>query len=134
MKFSMGIMWGCLAVLGLVAIIAVAGASGAFAIPCVLMMGVMMWMMMRGMGGRSSPSASAAETAPRPKAPAVRDLDAPLVTSERPLEILERRFAAGEISVEDYQTRREALISGAAERNGAHKDELLTAPGGEGRQ
>ena len=55
MKFSMGIMWGCLAVLGLVAIIAVAGASGAFAIPCVLMMGVMMWMMIRGMGGRSSP-------------------------------------------------------------------------------
>ena len=136
MKFSMGMMWGCLAVLGLVAIIAVAGASGAYAIPCVLMMGVMMWMMMRGMGGRShsSPSASAAETAPRAKASAVRELDELLVTGESPMEILERRFAAGEISVEEYRTRQEALVSGAAERNGAHKDELLAAPGGEGRQ
>ena len=134
MKFSMGMMWGCLAVLSLVAIIAVAGASGAFVIPCVLMMGVMMWMMMRGMGGRSSPTASAVETAPRATAPTVHDLDERLVTSGSPMEILERRFAAGEISVEEYRTRREALVNGGAGRNGAHKDELLTAPGGEGRQ
>ena len=97
-------------------------------------MGVMMWMMMRGMGGRSSPSSSAAEMAPRAKAPAVRELDERLVTSERPMEILERRFAAGEISLEEYRTCREALVNGDAEPNGAHKDELLTAPGGEGRQ
>ena len=134
MRFSMGMMWGCLAMLGVVAIIAVAGASGAFVIPCVLMMGVMMWMMMRGMGGRSSPSASADETVPRAKAPTVHDLDERLVTSESPMAILERRFAAGEISVEEYRTCRETLVSGAAERNGAHEDELLTAPGGEGRR
>jgi hypothetical protein len=134
MRFSMGMMWGCLAVLAVVAIIAAAGASGAFAIPCVLMMGVMMWMMMRGMGGHSSPSAGADGTAPSAKAPTVHDLDERLVTSERPMEILERRFAAGEISMEEYRTRREALANGAAQPSGAHKDELLTAPGGEGRR
>jgi hypothetical protein len=54
MKHSMKMMWGCVAV---IAILAVTG-SGAgyllFALPCALMMGAMMWMMMRGgMGGGS---------------------------------------------------------------------------------
>ena len=130
MKYSMNMMWGCVAVLALVAIIAVAGASGAYVIPCVLMMGVMMWMMMRGMGGgsRHRDSASAAEMAPRAKAPVVRDLDERLVTNESPVEILERRFAEGAISMEEYRGRREALGKGAVEPNGAHKDELRTAP------
>jgi uncharacterized membrane protein len=47
------------------------------------------------------------------------------VTRESPVEILERRFAEGAISVEDYRARREALVNGTP--NGAHKDEPLTA-------
>ena len=81
-----------------------------------LMMGGMMWMMMRGMGGGSStPSESPGPT-------------------ESPAEILERRFAEGAISVEEYRTRREALLDGAAEPNGDHTDEPLTASGVGGRQ
>jgi hypothetical protein len=56
MKHSMKMMWGCVAVIVLVAILAATG-SGAgyllFALPCALMMGAMVWMMMRGMGGGS---------------------------------------------------------------------------------
>lgn len=82
-----------------------------------LMMGGMMWMMMRGMGGGSS-SAPSERTA----------------TTESPVEILERRFAEGAISIEEYRTRREALLDGAAEPNGDHTDEPLTASGVGGRQ
>jgi hypothetical protein len=58
MKHSTKMMWGCVAVIALVAILAATG-SGAgyllFALPCALMMGAMMWMMMRGgMGGGGS--------------------------------------------------------------------------------
>jgi hypothetical protein len=137
MKYSMKMMmWGCVAVFGVVVILAVAGISGAYALPCVLMMGVMMWMMMRGMGGgsRHGPSDGAAETVPRAKPPVVRDLDQRLVTRESPVEILDRRFAEGAISMEEYRARREALVDGGVEPNGFHKDELLTAPRGEGRQ
>ena len=63
----------------------------------VLFMGGMMWMMMRGMGGGSS---APSET------PGIR---------ESPSEILERRFAAGEISIEEYRARREVLANGSAE-------------------
>ena len=81
----------------------------------VLMMGGMMWMMMRGMGGGSSaPSESPGAT-------------------ESPVEILERRFAEGAISMEEYRARRE-LLDGTAEPNGDHKDEPLTASGVGGRQ
>ena len=73
-----------------------------------LFMGGMMWMMMRGMGGASAP----------PPEPDVK---------ESPVEILDRRFAEGEISVEDYRARREML-----ESNGAQKDEALTGAGAEG--
>ena len=81
-----------------------------------LMMGGMMWMMMRGMGGGSSaPTESPGST-------------------ESPVEILERRFAEGEISVEEYRTRREALVNGTDEPNGDHKDGSLTASGVGGRE
>ena len=82
-----------------------------------LMMGGMMWMMMRGMGGNSSPPS---ET-PR--------------TTESAIEILERRFAEGEISIDDYRTRRQALLDGSAEPTADDDEQLLTATrGGEGRR
>jgi hypothetical protein len=57
----MKMMWGCVAVLAIVAVLALAGAGTGyllFALPCLLMMGAMMWMMMGGMGGhgRGGPS------------------------------------------------------------------------------
>jgi len=48
--------------------------------------------------------------------------------SESLIEVLERRFAEGAISVEDYRERREVLGNGNREPTGAHKDELPTAP------
>jgi putative membrane protein len=82
-----------------------------------LFMGAMMWMMMRGMGGGSSPGSSAPSGRPAMK--------------ESPVDILERRFAEGEISAEDYRARRDILVNRTAESNGAHKDETLTATGAE---
>jgi putative membrane protein len=35
------------------------------------------------------------------------------VTKETPVEILERRFAEGAITLEDYRARREVLVNGA---------------------
>ncbi len=35
--------------------------------------------------------------------------------SESPTEVLDRRFAEGAISVEDYQARRQVLVNGTAE-------------------
>jgi putative membrane protein len=60
--------------------------------------------------------------------------------SERPankesaIDILDRRFAEGEITPDDYQVRREVLRNGPAGSNGARRDEVLTAPGAEGRE
>jgi len=86
-----------------------------------LCMGAMMWMMMRGMGGGSSQRSSAPSETPD--------------TTQSALEILERRFAEGEISVEEHRERREILAGGGAESNGAAKDEPLPASGaGERRQ
>jgi len=56
MKNSMKMMWGCVALLAVVATLAVVGANVSyllFALPCMLMMGMMMWMMMGGTGGSS---------------------------------------------------------------------------------
>jgi putative membrane protein len=50
------------------------------------------------------------------------------VPKESALEILERRFAEGAISVEDYRERRQVLVNGTGEPNGVHKKEALTAP------
>lgn len=80
-------------------------------------MGAMMWMM-RGMGGSSS-----------------RDWSAPwsrFARRETPLEILERRFAEGEISAEEYRAHREALIDDNGKPSGDH-DERLVAPRSGGR-
>ena len=84
-------------------------------------MGAMMWMMMRGMGGGSSQRSSAPSEPPD--------------TTQSALEILERRFAQGEISVEEYRERREILAGADAEANGAATDEPVPAPSaGERRQ
>jgi putative membrane protein len=82
-----------------------------------LMMGGMIWMMMRGMGGSSPPRS---ET-PRP--------------TESAVEILERRFAEGEISIDDYRARRQALLDRSAEPTADDDEQLLTATrGGDGRR
>src|SRR6266511_5036170 len=51
---------------------------------------------------------------------------------ESPTELLERRFAEGAISVEDYRTRRKVLVNGSTEANGAHDEEALATPRAEG--
>ena len=87
----------------------------------VLFMGAMMWMMMRGMGGSSSPDSSA----PKDR----------FVSRDNPIETLERRLAEGEISIEEYRERREALVDGSTEPSGDDEEEQLTAPrAGEGRR
>ena len=90
------------------------------AIPMMLFMGAMMWMMMRGMGSRS----------PRDSSPP-RDTS---VRRESPTETLERRLAAGELSVEEYRERRAALVSGTADPSGHDAEERLTSVGGEERR
>lgn len=44
---------------------------------------------------------------------------------ERPIEILERRFAEGEIDEDDYRTRRRVLVGGAGGAKGAGADQPL---------
>lgn len=51
---------------------------------------------------------------------------------ESPTELLERRFAEGAISVEDYRARRKVLVNGSTEANGAHDEEALATPRAEG--
>ena len=101
------------------------GGSGWWIVGAALMMlfmGGMMSMMMRGMGGGSSQGSP----------PAPRESRG---TTESPMEILERRFAEGAISIEDYQAGREVLVTGSADSNGAHEDRPLTAArAGEGRE
>ena len=48
--------------------------------------------------------------------------------TESPTEILERRFAEGAISVEDYHARRDVLGNAAGRSNGARNGEQLAAP------
>jgi uncharacterized membrane protein len=98
---------------------------GAF---CFLMMGSMLWMMV-GMGTHSSMHGTERHSGWWD--PEERRVD----TEKRPLEILERRFAEGAISPDDYQARREILVNGSPKANGPQKDEALTASqGAEGRQ
>ena len=80
----------------------------------VLFMGGMMWMMMRGMGGDSGRV---------PSGPWQRS-----TTRETAMETLDRRFAAGEISIEEYQTRRAALADGNAEPSADAEEAQPTAP------
>lgn len=44
------------------------------------------------------------------------------VTRETAVQILERRFAEGGVTLEDYRARREVLVNETAEPNGAPKD------------
>jgi uncharacterized membrane protein len=85
-----------------------------------LCMGGMM-LMMRGMGSGSS----------RGRAwPWER-----FMKGEGPVETLDRRFAEGEISIDEYRARRQALVNGSTDPDGAHEDERLTAaPRGGGRE
>jgi uncharacterized membrane protein len=48
-----------------------------------------------------------------------------VATKESPAEILERRFAEGAITPEDFRARRDVLVDGPAQ---SRKDELLSAP------
>ena len=48
-------------------------------------------------------------------------------SKESAVEILERRFAEGEITPDDYRARREVLVNGTASSNGGREDEPLTA-------
>ena len=90
------------------------------AIPMMLFMGAMMWMMMRGMmGGGSSPDSPARSNTS--------------VSRETPMEILERRFAEGEISIEEYREHREALVDGAADTSGDEDEQRLVGPPTGGR-
>ena len=57
------------------------------------------------------------------------------VNKESPVEILDRRFAEGAITPEDYEARRKVLVNGPARSNGGRKEEALTAAGAaEGRE
>lgn len=79
-----------------------------------LMMGGMMWMM-RAMGGGSPPGSSA----PGDRA----------AVTESPVEVLKRRLAEGEISIEEYRARRAELVNGTAEERGHPEEDALTASG-----
>jgi uncharacterized membrane protein len=82
-----------------------------------LCMGAMM-LMMRGMGRGSSRGSPARREERR---------------TESPLDTLERRFAEGEISIEEYRARREALADGGVKPDSDHVDEPLTTGRGGGR-
>jgi putative membrane protein len=47
--------------------------------------------------------------------------------SESAIELLERRFAEGAISVEDYHARREVLLNGVGSNGAGNKGEPVTA-------
>lgn len=50
----------------------------------------------------------------------------PTVEKERPVEILERRFAEGAISPDDYRARRDVLLHGNGESNGGREEARTT--------
>ncbi len=85
------------------------------AVVMMLFMGGMMWMMMGGMGHGASHGSSAPRESPD--------------TTKTALDILDRRFAEGEISAEDYRERRETLTTSAPRgRVGAGTNEERVAP------
>lgn len=54
---------------------------------------------------------------------------------ETPVQILERRFAEGALTLEDYRARREVLVNGSAEPNRASKGKpQMTSYTGDARQ
>ena len=52
--------------------------------------------------------------------------DRPRPSTTAPMDILERRFAEGEISVEDYYARRKVLANGDGSAARGHSDEPAT--------
>lgn len=52
----------------------------------------------------------------------------PSAPKESPLDILDRRFAEGAISEEDYRARREVLLGETTTSNGTRADEPVVAP------
>ena len=61
--------------------------------------------------------------------------EATLAGRETPVQILERRFAEGALTVEDYRARREVLANGGAVSNGASEEKPpTTSHAGEARQ
>src|SRR5262245_37146428 len=52
----------------------------------------------------------------------------PPVSKESPFDVLDRRFAEGAISEEDYRARRGVLRGGATGSNGVRKDDPVAAP------
>lgn len=82
---------------------------------CILMMGSMLWMMV-GMGGHAGHPAGS------------HGHDGGVVASgrsgvdgESAIEILERRFAEGAVTPEDYRARREILVGHEAQPGGRHE-------------
>jgi putative membrane protein len=53
------------------------------------------------------------------------------VSSETAVQILERRFAEGALTLEDYRARRKVLVNGTAEPNGGSTAKPLARAGGE---
>ena len=52
----------------------------------------------------------------------------PPASKESPLDILDRRFAEGVITEEDYRARRKVLLGGTTGSNGARKDDPVVTP------
>lgn len=50
------------------------------------------------------------------------------VSKESPLDILDRRFAEGAMTEEDYRARREVLVGGQTQPNSSRKDQFVVAP------
>jgi putative membrane protein len=50
----------------------------------------------------------------------------PAPRAESAIDVLERRFAEGAVSVEEYKARREVLLDGLAGSNGVRREEPLT--------
>jgi uncharacterized membrane protein len=55
------------------------------------------------------------------------------MSRETPMETLERRFAQGEISVEEYRERREVIARGSPNPNGDHHEPVAAPTDREGR-
>lgn len=51
-----------------------------------------------------------------------------LAGRETPVQILERRFAEGAVTLEDYRARREVLVNGSAEPNRASEEKPQGGP------
>ena len=54
--------------------------------------------------------------------------DEPPASNESPLDVLDRRFAEGAISEEDYRARREVLLGATTRSNGAPQSEPVVTP------